>query len=379
MKPLLFCLLSLWFAILPAGAREVWVSGYYPGWSQDKVPPETLPWNAITHLFHFAGTVHPDGSITLDDFHLSPAHIQTTVAAAHKAGKKVLLVLGGANSGAGFRGATSPANRQRFITDIVALVAQYKYDGVDLDWEPLLEKDNGLFNDFVPLLRAALKQQNSQALLTAATGPDPLQNKEIGKLFAKLQNNFDQINLMTYVLSGPWPGWISWHGSPLYNGGLHFEGGRELPSIQSNTANFLTAGVKPEKLGIGLAFHGDVWTGGSGTPTGGVTAPQQTWEEPPTMQNDVAYSEIISRFYLPERARFDLATKTPYLSIDNPESKQDVFVSYNDATAITERLRFLRKQELGGCIIWHLGQDKMPSGEQPLAAAVAAFLAQTPK
>ena len=378
MKSLLLCLLSLCFSILPASAREVWVSGYYPGWSQDKVPPAALPWNAITHLFHFAGTVQPDGSVTLDDFRLSPLHIQATATAAHQAGKKVLLVIGGANSGNGFRSATSPANRQRFITNIVALVAQHKYDGIDLDWEPLPAKDNELFNDFVPLLRTALKQQNPQSLLTAATGPDPLQNKEIGKLFAKLQDNFDQINLMTYVLSGPWPGWLSWHGSPLYNGGLHFEGGRELPSIQSNTADFLAAGVKPEKLGIGLAFHGDVWTGGSGTPTGGVTAPQQMREEPPTMQNDVAYSEIMSRFYLAERVRFDPTTKTPYLSIDNPDSKQDVFVSYNDAAAITERLRFVHKQDLGGCIIWHLGQDRMPSGEQPLAAAVAAFLAQAP-
>ncbi len=364
----------MWLVTLPAQAREIWVSGYYPGWVQEKVPPAALPWNAITHLFHFAGTVHPDGSITLADFNLSPAHIKATVDAAHGSGKKVLLVLGGANTAKGFRGATTEAIRQHFITNIVALVTQYGYDGVDLDWEPLVQKDNASFQGFVPLLRTALKQKNPQSLLTAATGPDPFENKTVGEVFAGLQENFDQINLMTYVLAGPWEGWFTWHGSPLYNGGLHFEGGRELPSIQNNAANFLTAGVKPEKLGIGLAFHGDVWKGGTGTPTGGVTAPQQTWETAPTLENDVAYSEIMSRFFKPERVHFDTVTQTPYLSIDNVDSKEDYFVSYNDPAAITERLRFLQKQGLGGCIIWHLGQDKMPSGEQPLAAAIATFL-----
>ncbi|MDA3873145.1 MAG: glycoside hydrolase family 18 protein [Kiritimatiellae bacterium] len=320
MKNIFFCLFfSVWLADLPAQTPGFWVSGYYPGWVQETVPPADLPWDAITHLFHFSGTVHPDGSVSLDDFNLSPAHIKATIDAAHDSGKKVLLVLGGANTAKGFRGATREANCQQFIATIVALVAKYGYDGVDLDWEPMLQKDNAPFERFVPLLRDALKQNNPQALLTAATGPDPLGNKTIGEVFAGLQENFDQINLMTYVLAGPWPGWFSWHGSPLYNGGVHFEGGRELPSIQTNAANFLAAGVKPEKLGIGLAFHGDVWKGGTGTATGGVTAPQQTWETAPTVKTDVAYSEIMNHFFTSERVHFDTVTQTPYLSIDHAD------------------------------------------------------------
>ncbi|MET3871810.1 GH18 family chitinase [Puniceicoccus vermicola] len=219
-----------------------------------------------------------------------------------------------------------------------------------------------------------MKQDNPHSLLTAATGPDPIQNRHLGQVFAGLQEHFDQIDLMTYVLSGPWPGWMTWHGSPLYSGGLHFTGGRELPSIESNARNFLEAGVKPQKLGIGLAFHGDVWTGGTGTSTGGVTAPQQTWDIAPMLKNDVPYSEILSRYDLPKHGHFDVVTQTPYLSIDQKGSARDVFVSYNDPVGITARLHFLEDLGLGGCIIWHLGQDLMPSGQQPLADAVATFL-----
>jgi chitinase len=355
-------------------AKNFWVSGYYPGWIQEKLPPEKIRMDAITHLFHFAAAVHPDGSLALSDFILSDSHIKATIKAAHGAGKKILIVLGGANSGAGFRGATSQVNRDKFIASIVALVAGHGYDGVDLDWEPLLKADNEQYKAFVLALRAALKQQNGNALLTAATGPDPFGNPEVGQLYTQLQESFDQINLMTYVLSGAWLGWISWYGSPLYNGGGKFPGGRALPSIESNMANFVAAGVLPPKLGIGIAFHGDVWSGGAGTTTGGVTGPRQEWKTPPTVKNDVAFSEVMEKFYALERAHFDEVAQTPYLSIDRPGGEDDRFVSYSDVTAVKARLEFMQKKGFGGCIIWHLGQDSLPLGKQPLSEAVARFL-----
>jgi len=357
-------------------ARDMWVSGYYPGWVQQQVPPSKLNMDSITHLFHFAATVKPDGTFTVTDFGLTDEHIAATVKRAHDAGKKVVFVLGGANSGPGFVGATNNENRPKFIEAVLAFVAKHKYDGIDIDWEPLRKADNTQYKTFVLELRAAMKKQNAELLLTAATGPDPLENKDIGKLFADLQEQFDQINLMTYVLAGPWPGWMTWHGSALYNGGLKFGNGRELPSIEANCNNFVAAGVHPSKLGIGLAFHADVWTGGTGTPTGGVTAPQQNWKTPPKLRNDVSYAEMMAKYYKPERVRYDDLTESPYLSIDMPDARNDMFISYSDAKAIGVRLEFMKTKGYGGCIIWNIGQDTLPSGQQPLAAAVAAFLAQ---
>ena len=354
-------------------AQNLWISGYYPGWIQEKVPPSKIRMDAITHLFHFAATVHADGTLSLSDFMLSDEHIQATVTVAHAAQKKVLLVLGGANSGAGFRGATSEANREKLIAGVVALVAKHGYDGIDLDWEPVLKGDNAQYTTFVQALHTALKKHNDRALLTVATGPDPFGNPEVGKVYAQLQEYFDQINLMTYVLLGAWPGWISWHGSPLYSGGLKFSNGRELPSVESNVANFISAGVRKSKLGIGIAFHGDVWTGGNGTTAGGVTEPQQKWEKPPTVKHDVAYSEIIAKYYAPEREHFDEVSQTPYLSLDQPGEHNDFFISYSEVKAVSTRLKYMKEQGLGGCIIWHLGQDMLPTGQQPLAEAAAQF------
>jgi chitinase len=362
------------FAIASGKADGHWVSGYYPGWDQDMVPPGKLPLAAITHLLHFSASICSDGSLDLTEHRLTDSHINATVQAVHASGKMVEIVLGGANSGSGFHSATLDANRARFISNIITLVTKHGYDGVDLDWEPLSKDDNQQYQTFVEELRAALKKQRAGLLLTAATAPDPFGNPEIGTLFARLQDKYDQINLMTYVLSGAWPGWISWHGSPLHNGGLKFSSGRSLPSIEECVAEFISAGVAPGKLGIGLAFHGDVWSGGTGTPTGGVTAPLQEWKTPPKVRSDVYFSEIMRRFYSADHERRDERAETPYLSIDNPGSAQDTFVSYCDPAAITARLKFLREKGVGGCIIWHLGQDLLPSGDQPLARAVEEFL-----
>src|SRR5205807_4635839 len=92
-------------------------------------------------------------------------------------------------------------------------------------------------------------------------------------LIASLQSQFDQINLMTYALSGPWPGWVTWFNSPIYDGGYRFPStGGPVPSTDGMLASFLSAGVAASKLGIGIDFYGELWTGGSGTLTGGVSA-----------------------------------------------------------------------------------------------------------
>lgn len=356
-----------------AGAADVWVSGYYPGWEQHRVPPEKVPLGAVTHLFHFALGVRPDGSLDADQFDLTDAHVRATVAAAHDAKRKVSIVLGGEHSGKGFSGATSPANRAKFIANVIASVKKHGYDGIDVDWEPLDRADNEKYRAFIIELRAAMRQADPKLLLSTATGPS-WDNPDVEKLHAELQGQFDQINVMTYVLAGAWPGWVTWHGSALFNGGNTFASGRAMPSIETVMAGFVVAGVKPDKLGIGLAFHGSVWSGGAGTDTGGVTRPLQAWKDPPKVESDIAYHEVMRQFHAPDRLHFDPVTQSAYLSIDRPGSADDRFVSFTDAQGITARLRFLHDKGYGGAIVWNIAQDTLPTGEHPLADAVARWL-----
>jgi chitinase len=104
-------------------------------------------------------------------------------------------------------------------------------------------------------------------------------------ILASVQSQFDQINLMTYDLSGPWEGWVTWFNAPVYNEALTFPSvpGEPLPSIDGAVANFLAAGIATNKLGIGIPFYGYIWQGGVGTSTGGATQPYQSWTTAPSV------------------------------------------------------------------------------------------------
>ena len=92
-------------------------------------------------------------------------------------------------------------------------------------------------------------------------------------LVAAMQSKFDQINIMTYDLSGPWGGWITWFNSAIYHGGQKFPTvNRYVPSVAESVSNFIAGGVSPAKLGIGIAFYGYTWSGGAGTSTGGAAS-----------------------------------------------------------------------------------------------------------
>ncbi len=90
------------------------------------------------------------------------------------------------------------------------------YDGLDIDWEPISSASQ--FKLFIPELRAALDAAKPGLLLTIASmGGD-------GSTIASVQQHFDQINIMTYDMSGAWQGWVVWHNAPVYDGGLKFPG-----------------------------------------------------------------------------------------------------------------------------------------------------------
>ena len=51
-------------------------------------------------------------------------------------------------------------------------------------------------------------------------------------MFASIQDQFDQINVMTYDLSGPYSGWVTWFNSPIQDGGYRFAStGGLVPSV----------------------------------------------------------------------------------------------------------------------------------------------------
>lgn len=342
----------------PAKSNPLWVTAYYAVWVQQAgtLTPAMIDYSAFSHLIHFAVVPAMDGALDTSKDNITPADSAAVITPAHKAGRKVLLSVGGWLSSAAFRSAYSDAHRAAFITNLVQMVQSRGYDGLDIDMEPLASSDGPGYTAFIRDLKTQMTAANPKLLLTAATAAQP-------ELFARLAPQFDQINLMTYDLAGPWTGFKTWHNSALYgNGDTPMDPGRPFPSASEMVQKFIAAGVPRRKLGLGAAFYGTVWTGADapGQPISGVT-----------MKTGVPYAAIMDTYYQPGRARWDALAQAPYLSIDGPQKQ---FVSYDDETLCTKKVAYARAQGLGGVMVWELGSGycpTRPAGQrEPLLAAI---------
>jgi len=364
--------LSLAFLFLANAARaDLWCTGYYPGWEQGVMPASTIDFVALTHIIHFSLVPNADGSLDSTVNVISPSNSSDIVTRAHSASNKVLICVGGANTQTWFQGATSAANRGGFITNLVNFMSARGYDGIDIDWEPLDQTDAYAFTNFVNSLRTALDAVAPRPLLTAAIASPPTP----ATVVASVKDQFDQINLMTYDLSGPYSGWVTWFNAPIYDGGYKFPStGRLVPSTDGMVTSLVDAGVPPGKLGIGIAFFGWVWSGGTGTSTGGASLPRQGWTTAPTTTQS-NYNAIISTFYQSNLYHWDDAAQAAYLSMDNAGSSNDKFISYDDARTCQSKVSYARNRHLGGVMIWELAQDHHAGQPDPLLQSIKQALA----
>ena len=190
-----------------------------------------------------------------------------------------------------------------------------------------------------------------------------------------LQNQFDQINIMTYDLSGPYEGWVTWFNSPIYDGGYRFPStGGLIPSVNGAVSNFVVNGVSPAPVGH---WHRFLWRrlgGRRGTSTGGATQPRQSWTTAPTMTS-VDYSAILASYYQTVQYHWDTNAQAAWLSITNANPSDDMFISYDDQRTCQSKVSYARNNGLGGVMIWELSQDFQKGQPQPLLAAVKQAIA----
>ena len=340
-----------------------WVTAYYPTWTLTSPTPSNIDMRAITHLVFFALTPTTTGTLT-DTGGTVAANAAAVRTAAHNAGKKVLICIGGGGTEPQFVGAISAANRATFVANIVNWVQTNGYDGVDIDMEPMASADGPNYQAFIQALRTALNNANSNLLLTAAVEPSGFPS-----IFAPIQSSFNQINVMSYDLSGNWAGWCSWHNSPLTNGGNFMPStGNPMPSCTSAIQSYISAGIPASKLAIGTAFYGDRWTN--------VTGPMQALSGSVTV-TAVSYADIMTNYYSAAAYRWDAASGAAYLTLP----AQPSFISYDDPTLCAAKVNYAVNNGLGGLVCWNIGQQYIPSQpagqQQPLLAAIYSALHPT--
>jgi len=324
-------------------APPEWSMGYYTpfgaSFQSDNYPVlADMEWDALTHIGFVGGTPQADGTIVLTDNFATAA--AALISAAHSHGIKVLYTLG--NEGGGsydFTGAIDD-HLSTFVTNIMATVDAYGFDGVDINYESGWNVTSG--TALFPALRTALGSK----LLTSAAFV------HVGGDYTDLHQYIDKINVMTYSLSGGGDN-QSWFNAALY--GPPSPGWQSV-SIDLTMPRWVDEGIPIEKLGIGIPFYGILSTGN------GVTGPRQTLGSSFT---EVEYA-VIADTYDIGGATYDSEARVPWVAGGGG------YVNWDNEESITEKINYVKANGYRAWIIWHVGSDYDPAGtpKHPLLEAV---------
>jgi chitinase len=350
-----------------ASPPGLWVMGYYSSWDANTYPIAQIDWGGLTHIATAFNLPDGNGGVSASGS-FDPALAKSVVSAAHAAGKKAIASIGGSGSASVFEGSTSSANLATFVGNLQNLVTTIGDDGVDIDWEGGPSSDQALLLSLVKALRAAIPG----ALITVPVGIQ--NNNSPGDLssFGNLAPLVDQINLMSYGMSGAWSGWKSWHSSPL-----HWNQDTATPvGIDSSVADYLAASVPASKLGVGSGFYGECYS----SP---VTAPDQALGGSQVVSSDgvMSYAHIMSAYYSAGARQWDAVANVPYLTFATAHGAEGcTYVTYEDAQSIAAKAAWVKSKGLGGVIIWTINEGYLasaPAGQQsPLLEAMKAGFLQ---
>lgn len=171
----------------------VWSIASYPGWTQLSPAPSTIPYRHFTHIMHFAMYPTDSGDLSLGDI-FTEANADAAVSAAHAAGTKIVLVIGGEGEGDKFIGATRPDRISGFVNQVISRMRKHNYDGISIDWEEDVIDDRLV--ELTKRFATEFSQMTPRPLLTV----DILSNFISADTAAQIAPYVDALNIMSYFI-----------------------------------------------------------------------------------------------------------------------------------------------------------------------------------
>ena len=322
-----------------------------------------IDYSLYTHISHAFVVADADGGIRRND------HVPSKVLcdAAHASKVRILLSLGGWGWDKQFAAIVSkPEAESRYVKSVLAMVDEFDYDGLDLDWEyPDTKEEMRGFERLVRRLRDGLdaigKRKERRLELTMAVSASLKTIRWLRPTF--VNDSFDWLNIMTYDLSGDWTPYAG-HNAPLHNSSRQPRG---EPLSVERTMRFAIEQHKipADKLALGVPLYGQCFA---------VAEPyaMKSKDTPRTRLPGGEYRSVHKLLGGPGWKRvWDDETKVPWL-IANDKS---AVIGYDDPESVALKARFAREKSLRGVFFWEISLDQMPDGSHPLQkAARAAFL-----
>lgn len=325
----------------PASQKRV--VAYLPIWAKNAgYTPQMIDFSAVNVVAHFSVVPRADGTIEIPNW--GPFPDPGLIATAHAAGAKVVLVVGGdhaASTTAFSSMAASSGTRALFIQNLLSLVNQQGYDGVDLDWEfPATSADRSNFTKLVAELRQALGTNRTLSIAAPATD-------WFGQWLdlPALAPHVDWFGVMTYTFAASSWSSTSGHNSALYG----------AMSLNASSSYYQARGVPKSKILLGIPHFGERFDSAT-EPGQTLTSRSGGW---------MPYTDVVALIGNGWTYKRDTSAGVPYLS----RTSGTGFVTFDDPWSVGLKCDYIKSSGLAGVILWHLGQDGQGTNQPLLTAA----------
>lgn len=254
-----------------------------------------------------------------------------------------------------------PANRTAFAQSVLAVLQQYRLDGIDIDWEyPAIDEgpaghayspsDKQTFTELIKAVRGALGKRY-EISFAAGVFPEYLYNSIEWK---KVMPLVDRVHLMTYDMVNRKSAFTGHHAA-LYS--------TPSQSISiDNTIRFLDSlRIARDKVVIGAAFYARTYTVADTN--------NQGLYRPAVFDGFAVYKSYQRRFTASNgfTCYWDDIAKVPYCF----NATKKLFATFDDERSVALKTKYAIGKGLNGLLLWELRQD---DGQQRLLNAIAATL-----
>lgn len=226
-----------------------------------------------------------------------------------------------------------------FANNIVNIINEYGFDGVDIDWETPKVGEEKQYTKLMKIVYEKVKKNNENHLVTTAITGGPFQPP-----MYDLHNSnkyIDYLNVMSYGMLNNDGGYQNALYTNTTYHSARYKVGKTINqvSIEDSIKIFNNYGLPNNKLIIGLAFYATKQI-----------KRNNKWESSGSVNYSTILNLIKSENYI---EYYDENTGVPYLMNVNGNE----FYSYDNRKSILVKIDYIKKNNLAGTMFWEFGAD----------------------